>query len=243
MTHKDGPDTTNRRPLWLDLTILIVAAVVFATLVALGTWQMQRLEWKTSLIASVETRAFGEPVAIPDEQVQADTHAYLRVETAGIYRHDLSRKVKAVTGLGPGHWLMTPLETDEQAIWINRGFVPSGSTANDWVLPDGQQSVVGLLRVTEPNGTFLENNDPAAGRWVSRDVDALSKSVDLPNMAEFFIDAEHVGDQNTYPQGGLTQVKFRNTHLSYALTWYAMAALFLCGMIYVVRDRLRRGDA
>ncbi|MEL6367493.1 MAG: SURF1 family cytochrome oxidase biogenesis protein, partial [Pseudomonadota bacterium] len=41
---------------------------------------------------------------------------------------DLSRRVKAVTELGPGYWLMVPLVTREKTVWINRGFLPSGLT-------------------------------------------------------------------------------------------------------------------
>ncbi len=240
---EEATESSPRRPLWVDITILSLAAAIFVTMVGLGNWQMKRLDWKVNLIEAVEARAFGDPVGFPDEIVTEEDHAYLRVETSGTFIHDLSQKVKAVTGLGPGSWLLTPLQTDDQIIWINRGFVPAGSTAAEWDQPEGQQTVTGLLRITEPGGTFLEKNDPATGRWVSRDVDALSETANLTNTAEFFIDADHAGTDGTFPQGGLTQVTFRNTHLSYALTWYAMAALFLAGMIYVIRDRWRHRRA
>lgn len=37
----------------------------------------------------------------------------------------------------------------------------------------------------------------------------------------------------------MTVIHFRNSHLSYALTWYGMALLFLIGMGIVVRGRLK----
>jgi len=40
----------------------------------------------------------------------------------------------------------------------------------------------------------------------------------------------------------MTRLSFRNTHLVYAITWYTMAALFLAGMVLVIRDRLRGRD-
>lgn len=231
--------TSHRRPLWVDVTILAAAAAVFVTMLSLGTWQVKRLGWKLDLIERVETRAFGEPVDAPFGAVTEEDHAYLRVTTdEGVMLHDLSQKVKALTEIGPGSWLMTPLQTDTRIIWINRGFVPSGSDANDWTAPNEALSVTGLLRITEPGGTVLEKNDPAADRWFSRDVVALSADAGLGRTAGFFIDAEHLGDEDAWPRGGLTQVQFRNSHLSYALTWYAMAALFLGAMIYVIRDRM-----
>lgn len=234
--HPDAPG----RPLWLDVTILVAASIVFVTMLSLGTWQVQRLGWKLDLIERVESRAFGDPVEAPFGTVSEEEHSYLRVITQdGVFMHEHAQQVKALTELGPGSWLMTPLQTDTRIIWINRGFVPSGSQPTDWIEPSGALSVTGLLRMTEPGGTVLEKNDPDAGRWFSRDVIALSDDAGLGRTAPYFIDADHAGPDAAWPRGGITQVNFRNSHLSYALTWYAMAALFLSAMVYVIRDRLR----
>ncbi|WP_428927107.1 SURF1 family protein [Marinibacterium sp. SX1] len=246
MTRMTGAEDPRgpRRPLWLDLTILALSAVIFVTLIGLGNWQVRRLHWKRDLIEAVDTRAFAAPVAAPADPVAADTHSYLRVETQGVYRHDLSQRVKAVTDLGPGYWVMTPLiaqgDGAPRTTWINRGFVPNGLDPAEWTRPDGPQRVEGLLRLTEPDGTLMERNDPEAGRWVSRDVLALSREAGLGDTAGYFIDADHQGAPADWPRGGLTVIHFRNSHLSYALTWFAMALLFLGAMVYVIRDRLKR---
>ena len=46
-------------------------------------------------------------------------------------------------------------------------------------------------------------------------------------MAPYFIDAEAQtgADAAGWPRAGMTVVSFRNNHLSYALTWFALAAL------------------
>ena len=230
-----------RRPLWLDLTLLAVSFAIFVALIGLGNWQIARMGWKLDLIEAVESRAFGDPVAAPRGAVTEDTHAYLRVSAEGRYLHEETRLVKALTELGPGDWYLTPLETEGRVIWVNRGFVP------DWLndhldrvtRPEGRVELTGLLRITEPEGTLLESNDPAAERWVSRDVDALSEAAGVDRYAGYFIDAEHRGDPEGWPRGGLTVVEFRNSHLSYALTWYAMALLFAGAMGYVICDRWR----
>ena len=98
----------------------------------------------------------------------------------------------------------------------------------------GPIEVRGLLRLSEPGGTILESNDPKAGRWYSRDVDAFSRTTNLPPPAPYFIDADHIGDPTAWPRGGMTIIQFRNNHLQYALTWYAMALLLTAGMIYLV---------
>ncbi|MEM1346595.1 MAG: SURF1 family protein, partial [Pseudomonadota bacterium] len=232
---RSGGHAGTRKPLWVDALLLVLAGAVFLGLLGLGNWQMRRLDWKLSLIEAVETRAFKPPVAPPTGLVEAERHAYLRVAIEGHFRHDLSRRVKALTDLGPGYWLMTPLESARGPLWINRGFIPQGKP--DWSAPEGLQRIEGLLRLTEPKGTLLEANDPAAGRWYARDVAALSLDAGLARTAAYFIDADHSGAREAWPRGGLTVIAFRNNHLSYALTWYAMAGLFLLGMGYVLRER------
>ncbi|MEM6933617.1 MAG: SURF1 family protein [Pseudomonadota bacterium] len=230
---------TAHRPLWVDLTVLLISFAVFFTLLALGTWQLHRLEWKTDLIEAVESRAFGAPVRPPAGKVMESDHAFLRVVVDGIYRHDLSRRVKAVTDVGPGYWLLTPLRSGRSHIWVNRGFVPTGPPDQDLTKPAGTVRIEGLLRVTEPDGTLLERNDPSRGRWVSRDVSALSQDVDITNAAAYFIDADHAGRSASWPRGGMTVTTFRNPHLAYSLTWFAMAGLLFFGIAYVIRDRWR----
>ncbi|WP_424926758.1 SURF1 family protein [Amaricoccus tamworthensis] len=224
------------RPLWVDLVIIALAFVVFVTLLLLGNWQMRRLEWKLDLTEAVETRAYGDPVSV-EGLVQPPE--YLRVVADGTWRHDLALRVKAVTELGAGSWVMTPLEGADRTVWVNRGFVPSGLDPTEWTRPEGPVEVTGLVRESRPGGTLLESNDPEAGRWVSADIPEMSRTAGI-NAARYFIDADHQGEPAAWPRGGLTKLEFRNTHLSYALTWYAMAALFLGAMAYVIRQRVRK---
>ena len=83
-------------------------------------------------------------------------------------------------------------------------------------------------------GGFLRRNDPAADRWFSRDVDAIARAKGLADAAPYFIDADRAGDAQ--PIGGLTVIAFRNPHLTYALTWFAMAG----GLLVLVAYALRR---
>ena len=216
-----------RRPVWVDATILLLAGVMFVSMIALGNWQMRRLAWKLDLIESVQTRAFGDPVPAPQDAAPE----YLRVFATGTFAHDQSLRIKAVTEIGPGYWIMTPLVTDGMILWINRGFVPNTLEQGAWERPQGQQRVTGLVRLDQPGGTLLERNQPDTGRWVSADLSEMSRA-----QTAYFIDSEATGAD--WPRGGLTRLTFRNTHLVYALTWYAMAALFFVAMGYVIRGRL-----
>jgi surfeit locus 1 family protein len=59
-------------------------------------------------------------------------------------------------------------------------------------------------------------------------------------VAPFFIDSEASPESEGPPFGGMTVVTFRNAHLSYALTWFALALLSVAGLVILRRDRQKR---
>lgn len=231
--------TRGRRPRarWIFAGALIVCAALLA---ALGTWQLERRVWKHELIAAVDARIHAAPVAAPGPAawggITAGTDAYRRVTAIGHYRNDRATLVKAVTERGSGYWVVTPLETRDFTILINRGFIPDAMRDKVPAAPD-QTQVTGLLRVTEPGGGFLRSNDPKGERWYSRDVAAIASAHGLSNTAPYFIDADATPNAGGYPIGGLTVVRFPDNHLVYALTWFGLMAMALWGAWFVTRRR------
>jgi surfeit locus 1 family protein len=208
----------------------------------LGIWQLERRAWKLDLIARVNARVHAEPQSLPSRDVWPKINAkddeYLRVRLQGELLQDKETLVQAVTERGPGWWVMTPMRVAAGVVLINRGFVPfdrrdvSSRSAGS---PEGEVTVTGLLRMTEPRGGFLRSNDPATGRWYSRDVAAISRARELTGAAPFFVDADATPNPGGFPIGGLTVVAMRNSHLAYALTWFALAGLALLGAIRTIR--------
>lgn len=227
------------------MTLAAGAGVLFLS--GLGIWQMQRLQWKTDLIARVEARLAAPAVAAPGPAawsgITATADEYRRVAVTGRYELADEVLVKAVTAEGAGFWVMAPLTTAEGwRVWINRGFVPAARrAAGDRSRPEAaQQQVTGLLRISQPDGAFLRRNDPQGGQWYSRDIAALSQHYGLRDAAPYFIDAD-AAQPDMLPIGGLTVVRFHNSHLTYALTWFAMAIGLGAGAWHVLR-RDRSGD-
>ena len=223
--------------------------MAFMTLIfsGLGVWQIERLFWKLDLIARVAARVSAPAVPAPGpsewKSVSADNAEYRRVTVNGTFQNDREVLVQAVTERGPGFWVVTPLLTsDRGTILINRGFVPQEKrdpASRSEGQPTGTVTVTGLLRITEPGGAFLRSNDPANGRWYSRDVQAIAKQQALSNTAPYFIDADATPNPGGYPVGGLTVIQFRNSHLVYALTWFGLAIMSLAAASYLWRRRNR----
>ncbi|MBN9434833.1 MAG: SURF1 family protein [Bosea sp.] len=216
---------------------LLVATLVFS---GLAVWQVERRSEKLALIARVETRIHAEPVtAPPPADWPAITRAsdeYRRIRVTGRYLAFPGTPVKAVTERGPGYWLLAPLETDQGfTVFVNRGFVSALPAASS-PAPAGKVTVTGLLRITEPGGGFLRSNDPASGRWYSRDTAALAKAEGLAGVAPYFIDAAAVEPpEPDGPVTGLTVIRFANNHLVYVLTWAALAVMSLALLVRVRR--------
>jgi surfeit locus 1 family protein len=217
--------------------LLLMLAAGF---VALGIWQVERRAWKHALIDAVETRSTAAPVAAPAPgvAVSADADAYRRVRVTGRFLHDRETLVRAVSDLGSGYWVVTPLDTGRFTVMVNRGFVlpdrrdPARRAAGNGT---GEVTVTGLLRVTEPGGGFLRSNDAATDNWYSRDVAAIVAARGITNAALYFIDADAAPNPGGWPKGGLTVLRFSDNHLGYALTWFALALLSLVGIWLVLR--------
>ena len=240
------------------MLLVSVAAALVVGLFALGTWQLQRRSWKLDLMARIAQRvhAVATPAPGPAQwpHIDAAGYEYRHVSARGVWITGRSTWVQAVTELGGGYWLLTPLRgEDGHILLVNRGFVPTDQRAAlDARLaqaPNPLDSVVvaGLLRLSEPGGGFLRHNDVPGNRWCSRDVQAIAAARALSGVAPYFIDADAAPDQQAvsgaapkWPAAGMTVLVFHNNHLVYALTWYTLALLLAWATWKVVRDA-RRG--
>ncbi|MCO5089988.1 SURF1 family protein [Bosea sp. (in: a-proteobacteria)] len=218
---------------------LCLCAALFA---GLGLWQLERRSWKLDLIARVEARIHAPPVAAPGPAawggIGAASDEYRRVALQGRYRDAPETLVMAVTERGPGFWVLAPLLSDSGfTVMVNRGFVPEAERAPALrrEVAGEPARVVGLMRLSEPGGGFLRANDPAGGRWYSRDVAAIAAAHGLGTVAPYFIDADAATEPGPLPQGGMTQVAFRNAHLVYALTWFCLALMSAGAALFLIR--------
>jgi surfeit locus 1 family protein len=212
---------------------VLAGVLLVLVFTGLGVWQLQRRAWKLDLIARVDARVHAAPTAPPGPaawgRISRKGDEYRRIRVGGVFENDRETIVQAVTQAGPGFWVMTPLRTDQgYVVLVNRGFVPqeqSRQASRLAGLPAGESAVTGLLRMTEPHGGFLRANQPAQGRWYSRDVTEIARARGLSQVAPYFIDADATPNPGGWPRGGLTVVHFRNAHLAYALTWFGLAGL------------------
>jgi surfeit locus 1 family protein len=250
VTPSRGAGEGSPRAPWgfLGLSCLAIAA-----LMALGVWQLERRVWKLNLIARVDARVHVPPTGAPGPTewptISAAKNEYLHVRVSGHFLNDRETLVQALTDLDEGDWVLTPLKTNRGFIvLVNRGFAPpERRRVSAHSVVNGEATVTGLLRLTEPKGRFLRPNDPAANRWYSRDIAAIAAARGLSDVAPYFIDADAASDPQDWPRGGLTVISFPNNHLVYALTWFSLALMLAAATVYNVhqiwRGRCDEGPA
>lgn len=231
------------------IALALVLVTAFVGFIALGVWQIERRAWKLDLIERVDSRINAPPTPVPTPalwpRVTAARDEYRHVSLSGRYLHDKAVRVQAVTAVGAGFWLITPLRmANGSTVLINRGVVPPHWQPSAQRHDNALVTITGLLRISEPDGAFLRRNVPQTDRWYSRDVAAIAAARGLTRVAPYFVDADRaadgIGNTAQAPRGGLTVVQFRNNHLVYALTWFALALMTAVGAWRVTVEDHRR---
>lgn len=158
------------------------AALIPIIAFGLGTWQVQRLDWKTKLVAKFEDRLVRPPLPLPpriDPEAIADFD-YRRVYATGTLRHDKEMLVGPRMHDGEdGFIVVTPLEREGQStVLVNRGWIPR-KLADQKDRPDGVQkgevTVEGLLREPWKKNMFTPENKPEEGKFYFPDIEQMAE--------------------------------------------------------------------
>lgn len=232
--------------------VMAFASVALAILLALGTWQVQRLAWKEGLIATINERiaAPPKPLAEVEQQFAATGDVdYVPVQTAGRFLHAGESHFFATWEGQSGYYVYTPLQlADARVVLVNRGFVPF-DRKDPATRPQGQiegdVAVTGLARnpLSEKPSSILPDNEPAKNIFYWKDRDAMVAHAGLGvdvQVLPFFIDLTKGEVPGGLPVGGVTMVEVPNNHLQYAITWYGLAAA-LVGVVGAWLWRGRKG--
>jgi surfeit locus 1 family protein len=223
------------------LVTSLFVAVSLAVLLALGTWQLQRLNWKEALIATLEQRLAAPPVALPPSRdwaaLDAGRDEYLRVAFAGQFQDDKEALVYTTGSSlrsdtsGPGYWVFTPMRlADGRTVVVNRGFVPEGrqdkGSRRDGLV-SGTVDIVGVLRWPELPGLFTPAGEPARNLWFARDSTEIAAAKGIAEAAPFYVEMESPVPPGGLPHPASVQPTLPNSHLGYAITWFGLAAMLI----------------
>lgn len=215
------------------LGMTIACAILFAILCGLGVWQLERLQWKLALIATVNSHMTAAPLTL-DQIASMPAHEaqYRRVTLHGRFDHAKEAYVFTTDAAGaPVYHVLTPfLADDGKTLMVDRGAVPkekldpasraAGNSA-------GAVAVTGIWRAPDAPGFFTPAPDLARHIWYARDLAGIAAADHIMLSQQALVEADAGPNPGALPRGGQTVISFRNEHLSYAITWFGLAAMLL----------------
>ncbi|MCF4166526.1 SURF1 family protein [Zavarzinia compransoris] len=219
----------------------IVTLVVLASLLALGTWQLQRREWKQGLIDALEAHRALPPVELPTTIEDPEAWRYRNVTVTGTFRHADEIHIIAYSAASKqGYQIVTPMvRADGSTVLVNRGWIPTENREPETrpeSLVAGVVTVTGMARPGWPQNFFVPDNSPETNTWFWGDLPAMAKAAHAPDALPLFVEADKTPNPGGLPIGGQSVVNLRNDHLEYAITWYALAVgIFTVYFLYHFR--------
>jgi len=221
----------------------LLTLAMLAVLIGLGTWQLDRLAWKTALLAEIDRAEQAPPVALP-----ATPAPFAKVVVAGRLRPDLAAlygdEVRDIaSGPAMGARLIEPLERPgAPPVLVDLGWVPEGGAH-----PGGAARIVGYVRPPERRGWLSAADDPKARRFYTLDPAAIGAALGLAEATPYVLVALQGGPDGPQPATALPRPA--NNHLQYALTWYGLAVTLAviyglwCRSVWRVAGKEGQGSA
>jgi surfeit locus 1 family protein len=217
--------------------LTVASIVIWAILLGLGTWQLQRRAWKHDLIATLNARMIDMPQSMQSvitDYTRGDDVAFRRVRLSGQFVDFTPLRLHALHDGVMGYHLLAPfIDTSARIVFVDLGFSRSG---NGVTVPRGPRTLVARVRLPEGRG-MRPANDLAGNLWYWRDMASLNADIG-PASTPFTVEVETkvVNGVTPYP---ITPANLPNRHLEYALTWYSFAAIW--AVIYALMLRRIHG--
>lgn len=224
-----------------SVTGRIVAALVFglggvAILLALGFWQVRRLEWKEAVLAEISARMEAPAGAVPFEATEARDE-YLHVLVSGRLLPGEVHVYTSAPPFGVGYRVIAPLALDDgRTVLLDRGFVPIGEKDAPRLI--GPIRVEGALLWPDETDSYTQAPDLAKNIWLARDLPAMAQAL----RAEPILIVTEASDDAAAPMPLPVGVNIRNDHLQYAVTWFSLAAVWAMMTGYLIWRIKRRID-
>ena len=211
----------------------IACIFLFTILCGLGVWQLKRLQWKLALIAAVERHMTAPPIGLDEvAAMSVDEAQYRRVTLHGRFDHSKEAYVFTTDASGaPVYHVLTPFLTDDgKTLVVDRGAVPKEKLPPGTRIASnmsGETVLTGVWRRPDAPGLFTPAPDLIHRIWYARDLAGIAAADHIVLSAPVTIEADATPNPGGWPKGGQTVVNFRNQHLSYAVTWFGLAAVLL----------------
>ena len=193
--------------------------------IALGTWQVIRLNWKNSLILEIENSLKNPPVQLS----QSNQQNYLKIKTSG--RVDFEKQIYLynLNDSGtPGFEVLNPILIDGENYLLNRGWIPFEKKDTPEINILDQNNIEGTLKTQGRKNIFKPDNDIKQNYWFSLNREDISKFTGK-EFSKYII---YLDGNYQFPRPKKITANISNNHKKYAMTWFSLAISILLLYLY-----------
>ena len=194
----------------------------------LGTWQINRLNWKNSLINEVINSISMEPQTVELENIDINSQ-YLPVVFEGQFLEDEIHVLFSLKPYGPGFKIIKPFKLKSgEIILVDLGFVKERDKNINRKIK--ATKIMGNIFFPNETDYFTPSPNFTKNIWFSRDLEKMSSFLNSsPRMLILSSDLD-ISNIVVTP----LSPNFVNNHLQYSVTWFSMAVSWLFMSVYLV---------
>ncbi|MDG1459672.1 MAG: SURF1 family protein [Pseudoprimorskyibacter sp.] len=205
---------------------VMIGLVGVTVLVWLGTWQLQRLQWKQGILLDIAETIAAPPRALPrspDPQV----HRYQPVELTGDISDASLHVLVSVKLRGAGWRIISRFDVSTpegpRSVLLDRGYLETADK-NSAKAATGV-TVQGNLHWPDDRNSATPENNSDSDIWYARDIAQMATVLGTEPLL-VILRRRTPADKMLTPLP-LDPKGIPNDHLQYAVTWYSLAAVWL----------------
>jgi len=235
MGRPPGPQKPLRQRILFPTIATVVMVVV---LLGLGIWQLERRGEKQAILARIDAAEAAPAIPAPEAPEQ-----FTKIFVSG--RIDPTRTARYLSEVRPtrqgeqiGSRVIQPLMlADGLPILVDRGWAPEVNAVLD--TPDS--IFEGYARLRDDGGSFTPNDDVARLHFYSPNAAKIGEALGLARVAPYILVAiAEPPPAGHFPLPAQRLPRPPNDHLSYALTWFGLAAVLSVIYALWLRKAARR---
>lgn len=239
-------------PAWIAKHLF--ALIILVAMIQLGFWQLDRLEQRRALNASLIAASEGPATTLTGEPIDPAEFHFRRVRVTGVYDNAESIVLRNQTLEGvSGVHLLTPLRISgsDQAVLVDRGWLPEDRRQPEDLLPFTETDAVtieGVARRSQsrPESALAPLDLPLPGEtrihaWVRVDIPRIEEQVGYDLLPIFIEQSAHTaGTDNSLPRPRSLAALDEGPHLGYAIQWFTFSAILMVVYTLLLRQELRK---
>ena len=207
--------------------LLFSVFVIFfiSVFIALGSWQIIRLNWKLNLISEIE-----DSLKRPNiELMQSKKKNYLKIKTSGSINFDKQIYLYNLNDNGtPGFEVINPILIDNENFLINRGWIPFEKKNTEEINFVDEKNIIGTLKLQGRKNIFKPDNEIDENYWFSLNREDILKFTGK-EFSKYII---YLDGNYKFPKPKKITANISNNHKKYAITWFSLAISILLLYLY-----------